>query len=391
MYEKLKDLVPLNKDPDYKQLMELFPLEELSRTPQDKYYHAEGDVWTHTKMVIDELLKSDDYQKANESEKFILFYAALLHDISKPACTKLEESGKISSAGHSKRGAVDTRIMLWKYDVPFQERENICNIIGAHQVPFFAFKAARDGSVARSPEYIARQLSWQMPVNLLITVAQADMRGRYCEEAPNCLYDIEVFKELAMEDGCYDKRKEFYDEVTRMKYFQSMGAIAPDYPFFETMGSDVIVMCGLPASGKNQWVTNNVPHLPVLSFDDAKEELGIAQGKNPGAAVHLVTDRAKKMLAAKEPFVWNATHIATPMRQKTLGLLENYKARVKIMYLEVPEAEIKRRNTERNSTLPNDKIDEMLFRWDVPTAIESHEIEYDPMHGVKRKNTAKIK
>lgn len=391
MLNVLKESVPINKDVDYKNLMDLFPLAQLATTIQDSYYHAEGDVWTHTKMVVDELINSNEYQRANEEDKFVLFYSALLHDISKPACTKLEDNGRVSSAGHSKRGAVDTRIMLWKYGVPFEQREKICNIIGAHQVPFFAFKEGKPGSTPRTPEYIAHQLSWQMPIDLLIAVAKADMRGRHCVEAKDCLYDIEVFKELSMDEDCYNKPKVFPDEITRMKYFRSNGSISPNYPFFDKLGSDVIVMCGLPASGKNMWVENNAAHLPVLSFDDAKEELGIAHGKNPGAAVHLVTDRAKKMLANKEPFVWNATHIAAPMRQKTLGLLEAYNARVKIVYLEVPEDEIKRRNTNRDSTLPNDKIDEMLFRWDVPTPIESHEINYEPMHGMKIKNGMKLK
>ena len=25
-------------------------------TPQDRFYHSEGDVWTHTKMVVDALV-----------------------------------------------------------------------------------------------------------------------------------------------------------------------------------------------------------------------------------------------------------------------------------------------------------------------------------------------
>jgi hypothetical protein len=386
MYHQLLNLVPQNRDPEYNILMELFPLNKLSTTPQDPYYHAEGDVWTHTKMVIDSLLTSNAYQNGSDEDKFILFYSALLHDISKPACTKTEDNGRISSAGHSKMGAVDTRIMLWKYDVPFHLRESVCNIIGSHQVPFFAFKSTnKDGSPGRSPEYLARQLSWQMPLHLLIEVAKADMKGRHCVEAQNCLYDIDVFEQLALEDNCLHNPKLFPDTITRMKYFSSLGSIASDYPFFDTLGSNVIVMCGLPASGKNEWIKNSGLDIPVLSFDDAKEELGIAQGKNPGAAVHLVIDRAKKLLAAKEDFIWNATHIATPMRQKTLGLLNDYKANIKIVYLEAPEKEIKRRNHLRDTTLSNDKIDEMLFRWDVPTALESHSIEYFPLHGVKPK------
>ena len=392
MYEDLRLLVPINEKPNYDALMEQFPsLSLLATTPQDAYYHAEGDVWTHTKMVIDELIKSEKYQSSTEEDRFIMFYSALLHDISKPACTVIEDDGRITSAGHSKRGSVDTRILLWKKEVPFEIRENICNIIATHQVPFFAFKPAREGDTKphRSPEYIARQLSWQLPLHLLIEVARADMRGRLCDEAKTCLDDIELFEMLAFEDGCLYEPKEFPDSVTRMKYFQSYGAIDPHSPFYRESGSQVFVLSGLPATGKNEWVKNNYPNLPVLSFDDAKEELGIAHGKNPGAAVHMVTDQAKKLLAAKEPFVWNATHIANPMRQKTLNLLYQYGAEVTIVYLEVPEHEIKRRNTSRNTTLPNEKIDEMLFRWDVPTAIESHHIIFEPSHGYKNKNKRK--
>lgn len=384
MYEDLRNLVPIKEKPNYEALIEQFSsLIRLVTTPQDPYYHAEGDVWTHTKMVIEELMKSEGYSSANENDRFIMFYAALLHDISKPDCTIEEKNGRVTSAGHSKRGSVDTRILLWKKEVPFFTREAICNIIATHQVPFFAFKSKQEGinKPFRSPEYIARQLSWQLPLNLLIEVARADMKGRICEDAKNCLEDVDLFEALAFEDGCLYEPKKFPDDVTRMKYFQSVGGISCDYPFFKEQGSDVIVLSGLPASGKNEWVKNNCPNLPVLSFDDAKEELGIAQGKNPGAAVHMVIDKAKRLLAAKEPFVWNATHIATPMRQKTLDLLYQYGAQVTIVYLEVPEHEIKRRNTARDSSLPNSKIDDMLFRWDVPTPIEAHKVLFEPCHG----------
>lgn len=41
------------------------------------------------------------------------------------------------------------------------------------------------------------------------------------------------------------------------------------------------------------------PELPVLSFDDAKELLGLKQGDNVGSAVHMVTDKAKEYLRKK--------------------------------------------------------------------------------------------
>ena len=222
---------------EFEQFIELFPLlKELATTPQDKYYHGEGDVWTHTKMVCEALFTLPEYQSANYRDKFVMFYSALLHDISKPACTKFEDNGKISSAGHSKRGAIDSRIMLWKAGVPFDIREDIVNIIATHQVPFFAFADKAKPGVdkpIRTPEYIAHQLSWQLPLNLLINVATADMIGRYFPEKQNSLDDIELFKVVAQEQNCYTQPKQFPDEFTKLEYFRTTGAISPDYPFFK--------------------------------------------------------------------------------------------------------------------------------------------------------------
>jgi predicted kinase len=396
-YETLKLLVPKTPGIKYEIFFEVFPgLKLLAETPQDAYYHAEGDVWTHTKMVCDELIKLPAYQSASDDEKFIMFYSCLLHDISKPACTKHEDDGRITSKGHSKRGAVDTRIDLWRKEVPFELREAIVNIIGSHQVPFFAFKAKPkegDKNPPKTPEYIAHELSWQMPLHLLINVAKADMLGRYCVEQKACMDDIELFEQLALEEKCLFGRKKFGPEnaddltqaITRMKYFASQGKIDPNYAFYEEIGSEVIVLCGLPASGKNTWIEQNFPNATVLSFDDAKEELGLKQKDNAGSAVHLVIDRAKELLRKKEPFIWNATHLSSQMRNKTLDLLYRYNAKVKIVYLEAPDNEIKKRNSARDTTLPNAKIEEMLFKWEVPTAIEAHEIHYEPMHLVKQK------
>lgn len=389
-YQIMQELVPHKLPVDYQPFLELFPqLELLKTTPQDAYYHAEGPVWPHTIMVCDALISSKEYGDASLDEKFIMFYAALFHDISKPACTKLEEDGRITSAGHSKRGSVDTRILLWRAGVPFDIRESIVNIIATHQVPFFAFadKPNKTGSTKpyRSPQYIAHQLSWQLPLNLLIAVAKADMVGRHFEKKQDCLDDIALFRELALEENCLFQPKVFPDITTRMEYFRSTGLISPDYPFFKDKGSEVIVLSGLPAVGKNKWVENNAKGLEVLSFDDAKEMLGLVQGDNVGKAVHMVTDRAKELLRKKAPFVWNATHLSQQMRNKTLDLLYNYQAHVHLVYLEAPEHEIKKRNSERDTTLPNSKIDEMLFKWEVPTLLEAHSVTYEPMHGMKKK------
>jgi putative nucleotidyltransferase with HDIG domain len=62
---------------------------------QDKGYHAEGNVWPHTQMVLRQLEKHSRWAGLPQADKETLIAAALLHDSGKPATT-VEEDGKIS-------------------------------------------------------------------------------------------------------------------------------------------------------------------------------------------------------------------------------------------------------------------------------------------------------
>jgi predicted kinase len=383
MYPTLQSMVPAPGGPvAFDDFLAHFPsLRPLATTPQDPEYHAEGDVWTHTKWVIRELVDDPAYAAAGPDTRFVLFYSALLHDIAKPVCTLFEDNGRISSRGHSGMGAIDARILLWKEGVPFALRDRICRIISTHQVPFHALGHDRRG---RRPEFILHTLSWEGPVCDLATVAGADMRGRTSVHRDNCLADLELFGTMALEEGCWTTPKAFASAHTRLEYVRQNGAVSLDHPFHQEAGSKVIVMAGLPASGKNTWVGAHCPDLEVLSYDDAKARLGLRHGDNPGAAVHAVTDRAKVLLAQKAPFVWNATHLSPDMRGKTLDLLYRYHAEVRVVYLEQPPSVLFTRNDRRDSTLSNSALEAMLTRWDIPLPHEAHEVSYEVTDMVHR-------
>ena len=74
---------------------ELLAMEGVAQTPQ---HHPEGDVWTHTLLVIDQL------RDPTES----LALGALLHDVAKPVCAGRKttpEGERITFYGHPERGA----------------------------------------------------------------------------------------------------------------------------------------------------------------------------------------------------------------------------------------------------------------------------------------------
>lgn len=360
--------------PNFDDCLQAFPaLEQAKSAIQSPLYHAEGDVWTHTKLVIEALLALPDYQSASRQEQEIVFIAALLHDVAKYSTTVIDPvSGHISQPGHSRKGSIDTRIALWDAQAPLDVREHICGLIRVHQVPFFALEHSRRGI---SPEFVVRELSWQMNLRLLAMLAEADMRGRICPDQSKVLDAIELFRELAREDGCYGQQRPFADAHTALSYFRGAN-VHPDYALYQEGGAKVIVMAGLPASGKNTWVATHHPHLPVVSFDDAREALGLRHGKNEGAVAHHAFDLARELLRGKKPFVWNATHLSQQMRTKTLDVCFAYQAQVQIVYLELPRAQLLARNHRRDTSLSNKALLEMLHRWEVPLPTEAHRVSY---------------
>lgn len=365
-YKKLIDKIPTcmdNFDEEFF-LLEFPELEKAKDTPQDPVYHGEGDVWTHTKMVVAELLSLPSFNERTISEKFVLFYAALLHDISKYRTTKIDEiTGKISQPGHSKKGAIESRLLLWKKEVPYKERELVCNLIANHQLPFF---------IVTSDEYLKKihKLSWELSIDLLCDLAEADIRGRICPDVIDVLTNIELLREISKEEGCFNTAKTYRSNISRLEYARH-GKGHPDFEMYKEQGSSVILMCGMPASGKNTWVSSNYPNLPVVSFDDSIEELGLKHGKNVGAAIHAAIDKAKDFLRNKKSFVWNATHLSQQMRDKSLDLLFSYNATVEIVYLECSYSEVLKRNSKRDSTLTNKRLEAMLSKWEPPLEYEA--------------------
>lgn len=374
-YDHIRALCPTpGAEVDWADCCEAIPrLRALETTPQNPRYHAEGNVGIHTRMVLDALLATPDFQAADGTRREVLFLAALLHDLCKPETTVVDPvSGDIGQPGHSRRGAVDARALLWRAGAPFELREAVCRIVAAHQVPFFAFDSRR----GETPEFIARRLSWGVALRDLVCVARADMRGRICIDQQDRLDDIDLFEQLARDDGCWEGPRAAASAHTRLMYARG-AQVHLDTPLFQPAGSAVTVLSGLPASGKDTWLAQRAKGLDVVSFDDAKAELGLRHGENDGMAAHRAVDKAKSLLRRHEPFVWNATHLSEQMRTKTLDLLYAYDADVTLVYLEVPAPTLFERNRKRDTTLTQKDLERMLHRWEVPLPWEAHAVRHE--------------
>jgi predicted kinase len=378
-YKILKELLEetLATQFNMSRYVEVIPsLAKLKTCPQDNIFHAEGNVYIHTEMVVNALLNDAKFQSLSFDEKFICFYACLLHDIGKPLCTKeefIDGRMKITSRGHSKVGEIDTRIMLYQMEVPFEVRESIANIIAIHQYPFYLID--KDNAA-----YLAHKMSMSTPLHLLSLVASADATGRLTNP-PSLIQtthdNIELFNQLCIEEQCFTESKKFANPFTQYMYFQKNGTIVPNEPFFETEDTfDVFIMSGIPASGKNTYIETHFSKLPMISYDGTREKMKLKYGENDGLVAHQVLEEAKEFLRQKQSFVWNATHLSQSMRARPLDLLYKYQAKPNIIYVEEPFDIVMKRNKQRDTSLTNKKIESMLLQWEIPTQDESFRVKY---------------
>ncbi len=142
--------------------------------PQDPLSHPEGDVFTHTGMVLDEARKAiDDLPRPKQ---IAVMLAALCHDFAKPSTTKVE-NGQIKAREHETAGVAITeafldRLKLFTFD-NYDARDQTLALVELHAVPHHWFK---------TPEAITdgmfRRLALKVELDLLYRVARADCLGR---------------------------------------------------------------------------------------------------------------------------------------------------------------------------------------------------------------------
>ena len=357
-------------------LRALFPwLEPLGRCPQDPVFHAEGDVLTHLGMVLEELAALPAFRALPELDRHILFAGTLLHDISKPECTRIEEDGRVRSPGHAVKGVYKARRLLAEdpafapEGTPFHIREQVLALVRWHGLP---------GNYLDKPDPMRAVILTSMTtrMDLLAILAEADHRGRVCHQGiDDTMAQIVLFEDYCCEQECWDAPRAFASDHSRFTYFRTPSA-HPTIDLYDDTRGEVTVLSGLPGSGKDTWVRDHAGERTVIALDDIREELDIEPGENQSAVAAAAFDRAKALLRRGESFVWNATNVSRMLRGKVIDLAAAYKARVRVVYLEPPIPLIRARNAGRVKYVPQRVWDRMLDKLDMPNQAEAHAVEY---------------
>ncbi|MBI2690011.1 MAG: AAA family ATPase [Acidobacteria bacterium] len=343
-------------------------IQALRDCPQDPVHHAEGNVWIHTGMVLESLAADTRFRDASEGERDVLWAAAVLHDVAKPETTEVQSDGRVTAKGHSARGALRARAILWELGMPFARREQVCGMIRYHQFPFYLIE--RDDAQRK-----AAAISLSARCSQLAVLAEADIRGRVCADLEKVLENIALFESFCREEGCWDQRRHFPSAIARFEYFRRPER-AIDYAAHDSTVMEVVVMSGMPGAGKDMWIRNNLPDWPVVSLDALREELGVDPGENQGTVVQAAKERAREYLRKRQRFVWNATNLSRTLRSPVIQLMADYNARVRLVYVEAPADALHRQNRSRERVVPEVIMERLLSKWDVPDPSEAHEVVY---------------
>ena len=153
----------------------LFPeLLPLTTCEQDPEWHPEGDVWTHTLMVVDQARGRIDGLDRGRANALML--SAICHDLGKPLTT-VHADGHVKSPGHEEAGVPLVEAVLDRLNVHsmdgYDVRGAVIGLTRHHLRPIAFYKSPTpvgDGAF--------RRLAQKVDIELLARFAQADCHGR---------------------------------------------------------------------------------------------------------------------------------------------------------------------------------------------------------------------
>jgi hypothetical protein len=286
---------------------------------QDAQWHAEGDVWTHTKLVVHELERLSDWPALDVDDRFRLLMTALFHDAGKPATTTPDpESGRLRSPKHALVGEKLARRVLSELDCDLALREEITQLVRYHGRPPYLF-----GKSDVDREVIA--LSWLVDLRLLYLFALADTRGRTTTEMARPEDTLHLWKLAAQDNGSFGARYAFANDQARFLFYRE-ALSSLHYVPREDYRCRVTMMAGLPGAGKDTWLTRNRPGLPVVSLDEVRVSLDVEPTDNQGQVIQQAREECRDHLRAERDFAFNATNTMRLTRRRWIDLFADYGA-----------------------------------------------------------------
>lgn len=391
-----------------------FPLlPTLADTPQEPEWHAEGDVYTHTRMVLDQLyaLISSPalLQELGLTElsagwrRVSLVLATVFHDIAKPLTTTEREirgQVRIVAPRHAERGRDWLSHRLLRLDLPDEVTFQVLNLVGAHHDP--KILVVRD-----KPRGEWIRLAHRVDPRLVYLLELADMRGRRCQDQDEQIELIELFRAGCEEYGVFNgSRREDLEQSWRTTFEEQVPEWSQrnkDVALYEGLQAlytgeiyhpeeavargwqwrgrgELLLLCGVSGSGKSSLAARHArDHSQdqiVISLDEIRKRLtGDAADQSANRkVVSIAKERVREALRDGHTALLDATNIRRELRQQWVQLGRDYKALVTIhVQLALPHT-ISERNASRQRSVPAKVLERQLARFQLPWPDEAHQV-----------------
>jgi predicted kinase len=254
-------------------------------------------------------------------------------------------------------------------------REAVCTLVEYHSFPPYSL-IHKDEKLRLLKTASIGKLVPDFSLKLLYILAKADALGRKSDDQKDQLERVELFKLSAKEAGCFEKPWEFANDFSEIAFYKGK-TLWKEQELFDDTTFEVILLSGLPGTGKDYWIEKNCGGLPVISLDDIRKKLKISPLDNQGKVIACAHEKAREYLRKKQDFVWNATNVTALTRAKQISLFEKYGASVKTVFLETEWSEQLRRNASRKDSVPVGVICKLLAKTEPPKPFECENVIWE--------------
>ncbi len=354
-------------------------VQRLKDTPQNPRYHAEGSVYNHTQLVLDQYFQYAENHSLTQSEKLIFYWAAVLHDLGKIEVTRWEW-GRWRASGHEEAGVSIARdILMGRPEVSATERKAILELVRWHHIPL------RWGLQQRSLEdYLL--LGTQVDLRMIGLFGSFDLKGRECEDKAHVLELSRQFIEKIVPEvkavlGSYKQLQNRYQSVGIRQKDALWAAVSNREPELlaylikvkvEKVDEKIphcVMTIGTPRAGKSHYIAEKYPHynrIDTSAFDF----------KSPPSDVLLRLKRDLSLqLKGQACLVLDGTHLDENLRQNLAEHIRQQGARLHYLFFERSLSQMKVQNRISTNPMEESKLLAAHKQLHLPHPWEAHSIQ----------------
>lgn len=281
----------------FENLCEYFPeFEKMKTVMQRPDWHQEGSVFNHTKLAVEYFLRQYKDGCLRFQMGYYILIAILFHDIGKVFCP-IGEDGYVKSGGHERLSEQYLKKMFLTTNDTFfstHEMSLITTLVKHHDL-----------------RYKYREMKNNNTLNEAVNEIKNVFRGLNWLKYFSYLWDADI-------NGCRPSPEKQDDNIdTIVEFFKNR---------FCTPKPQMILMCGIPGSGKNYFIENNIGKVGylelnpvIISRDDVRLELGITNGIGTDAQEKKVSEicfnRINEALDKRRNIIINNTNLKYKYRK----------------------------------------------------------------------------